>query len=540
MMRGSNSTVHRLHTQSDTWFVMPDSPGSEERSVSKEQVSDGKITPMGISTPELAPLQSIRLGELQRMRRAPGTCSPWKVLKETGLNLLASAQQVVGALVGSLAASTVSERMVGLPHVSDAHSHSGISHALATSMSTAATGFISSTVTTITSARLSDKDALRETYNALVTHSEEAVKRHPLPVQTAIFSLDKLVREAFSQNSQSVAWHEQKLRHREAILMSVPYYSKDIAQWNIGNPKRSAIQEKIQALISTYPVCMRASLENLIQKMRANSVSENPLRVQAYLYGPPGTGKTRFVRELARALDLPVLEIRLPMRQMDTLYGYPYSVDYASPNTSDLEIVGELPQKLIKSGYTNPIVFFDELTISNEQILNGLKLLLDKSKKTIRVEAFNIELDWRRATVFCASNAKLGHAALITRMPQLDFLMVSAEAKQQILRATCDATMLTYTHALSAESMSDLKNRCLDQHDLILEKDTSPGSRDLEIVAENIVHLIAGHLIDGVETSEADIRQHIESDFNSIRLADQESAAALLADNAGKDRDAEG
>jgi hypothetical protein len=519
---------------------MPASSGSAASGVAAGRIGDATIADKAASALDLAPLQSIRLAELQRTRRAPGTCSLWKVLKETGHNLLAGAQQVVGALTGSLAASVISERMAGLPHISGAQTHSGISLALATSMSTAATGFISSTVTTVKGARLSDIDALRETYNALVLHSQEAVKRHPLPIQTAIYGLDKMVREAFSLNSKTVTWHEQKLRHREAILMSVPYYAKDIAQWNQGNAKKTDIQEKVRELIRAYPAEMRPSLENLIQRMRANSVSENPVRVQAYLYGPPGTGKTRFVKEVAKALGLPVVEIRLPLKRLETLYGYPYSVDYASPNTSDLEIIGELPQKLIASGYTNPIVFFDELTISNEQVLNGLKLLLDKSKKTIRVEAFDIELDWRRATVFCASNVKLGHAALIKRMPQLDFLKVSAEAKQQILRTTCNATMLTYMDALTAESMADLQKACRDHYDFILGNDTSPGSRDLDIVAENMVHLIAGHLIDGEETTEAQIRQHIERDFDSMRLPDQARAAVPKAEDAGEGSDAEG
>ena len=476
----------------------------------------------------LPPLQSVRLAALQSTRIAPGTCSLWKVLKETGNNLLTGAQQIAGALVGSMAASAMTDRVGGTATLTDAYANSGISQALATSMSVAATGFLTSTVTTLRSAQLSDKDALRETYNALVAHSQEAIKRHPLPIQTAIFSLDKSVREAFALGSRSVAWHEQKLRHREAVLMSIPYYAKDIAQWNVGNPRKRLLQQKIQTLIAAYPAQMRASLENLIQRMRANSISDSPVRVQAYLYGPPGTGKTRFVKELAKALDLPVIEIRLPVKQLEALYGYPYSVDFASANTSDLEIIGELPQKLIKSGYTNPIVFLDELTISNPQILNGLKLLLDKTKETVRMEAFGVELDWRRATVFCASNDKLDHAALIKRMPQLDFLTVSAEAKSEILRATGQATMIAYTDALSAESMAELRKTCLDQYDFILEKDTSPGSRDLETVVENVVHLVAGRMISEVDLSEADIRQHIENVFSTMRLADAAVASAAV------------
>lgn len=531
MMRGRSYAVHGLATQPDTWFVMPDSPTAAPSHVTQGKIADDAevagdaVVSNVASVPPLAPLQSIRLGQLHRVRVAPGTCSLWKVLKETGTNLLTSTQQIAGALVGGMAANAMTGRVAGASNPTDAYANNGVSHALATSMSVAATGFLTSTVATLKSARLSDKDAVRETYNALVAHSDEAIRQHPLPIQTAIHNLDRSVREGFSQNSRSVAWHEQKLRHREEVLMSIPYYAKDIAQWNVGNGQRKLIQEKVQQLIGAYPLEMRASLGNLIQRMRANSISDKPARVQAYLYGPPGTGKTRFVKELAKALDLPVIEIRLPVKQLETLYGYQYSVDYASANTSDLEIMGELPQKLIKSGYTNPIVFFDELTISNAQVLNGLKLLLDKAKETIRMEAFGVELDWRRATVFCASNDKLGHAALIKRMPQLDFLTVGENAKKQILFAMIDATMQTYTQALSAESMTDLKRICVDQYDFILRNDTSPGSRDLENVVENMVHLVASRLIDEMETSEANIRQHIANDFRTMRVTDQQSSA---------------
>jgi ATP-dependent Lon protease len=494
----------------DTLYVLPDAP-TPEGGLGSEVNLPRPSTPAG----HLESLSSIQEERLEVATVRVGSFAASKAARQVGHHLLESAQQVAGAIGGSLAAGSVSRLLTGQQSGLD----NGVSQAMATSLSSAATTALMNTVKTVSSSRLDEKDAKYETYRNLVDLSKEALLRRPEAVQNAVRNLDSEVKDAYSNQTKDDAWFAQKLRHRSEILLSLPYYSKSVPGWRRGSPERYSLEKKIKTLVDSYPPENRIPLQTLIHRICSVAEStEASRRPQAFLYGPAGTGKTWLVTRLSETLGLPMIKIRVGEKNIDDLLGLKFGGFEPPTNMSDQELIGELPRQMIKSGFNNPIVFIDELSVGNPYLASQLKLLLDANNKGLEIKAYNVSVDWSRATVICASNDKLSDPALASRMELLTFDSVSRDTKITVAKKTIDLAVASQNVSLAPTQVKALLERSLKHINYLVDKDSelSPGAKNLEIAAESLVDFLSRGVMSSKPRRDVEISKFLDMKCHSL------------------------
>ena len=457
----------------------------------------------------LLPLIDQQKAKLADAKVATGHFSPALTGKQLARNAGEALQDVLGTAASAAVVGYASSVMMNEEGSTQGH----IAQAAASSLTMATTSLIRSTVgTLVNKSTVGELDAEIETYKNLkkATHLD----KYPEDIQKAVKALDDDVDEAIkSPRGEGAVWFQQKIRHRELVLLARPTETKPFANFADLEARKSFYKD-LNGLVKDYPKLNADTIETLVQRIAANSQSDRAVRSQAYLQGPGGVGKTRLVNLIAKALNAPLVELNINGKSIRDLKGQPYPASYAAPTKPDDEVIGELPLKMVAAGYANPIVFIDEMKLTHDNV-NELKLLLDPNKKELKIGGYDASIDWSRATILIGSNDPLTDEAMQTRMPQIIIREVSQEAKFNVASNVIKQTAVVYKKSLSAETYKRLLSTCETRRDQLIDFDTQnfPGVRFLETSTENMVHFVASGLLQEKPKTMDQVRDYLEVQY---------------------------
>jgi hypothetical protein len=226
--------------------------------------------------------------------------------------------------------------------------------------------------------------------------------------------------------------------------------------------------------------------------------------------GRPGTGKTRFVHQLAEALGLPLVEVRLPrspdedpilkrLGPQDFLTAL--SLFPTRDNNDPCEAVGVLACAMFEAEVLNPIIFVEEAgeTLNQPHHATLLKDVLDPDNLVLRLRSLDgLQLDFSPSTVIFANNAPLTDAVLHTKLKQVIVARLTEAQKAQILADTLRGEVHGNNARLRTELRRKLEHAMGRLAPLLLDADAShdvPGARHL-IRSSSRTHQVRGGATD--------------------------------------------
>lgn len=487
--------------------------------------------------PELKTLYQRQKARMDDAKVKPGSWSAMRSTKLTGKDALNSLQDVIGtaaasALIGYASASfSAKEGESANSHIAQAATAS-LTGSATTLVKNIANNFLNKGTITEVEAEIATFATLKK------NTTPEMLKRLPADVQTEIkqldFELEDAIRDiANGESGPSAVWFQQRLRHRELVLMAVPTEAKVYGNFK-GNPQGlKAFHQKIDKIIADYPAENTHTLENIVQRIMTNSTSKDPERVQVYMFGPGGVGKTRLVRKLAEAFEAPLIEIKVPEKELGDILGEQrLPRRFMGETDADDKLIGELQTKIIESGHTNPFIFIDEMKLTGWN-LNDLKMLLDPSKDKLKTGIYNANIDWKNPIIFIGSNDKLTDAPLLSRLTPLPIERNTDAARYAVAEARTQQTLEMYKERVSEGQFKKLTQKSKEVRDKLVETDKAsfPGVRVLESVAADVVHFIAAGAERGKGRSAEQINSFIDSRY--------EQAINALGEKKKKDNDDE-
>lgn len=161
-----------------------------------------------------------------------------------------------------------------------------------------------------------------------------------------------------------------------------------------------------------------ASLENLLQVLKADIVAQDrPLSVQLFV-GPTGVGKTETVRLLAQAIHgSPDAVCRIDMSTLAQEH-YAASLTGAPPGyVGSKEGQTLFDEDAIKGSFSKPgIVLFDELEKASPEVTRALLNVLERGR--LRLSAGNRDIDFRNSMIFMTSNVGASQVSILSRQQQ--------------------------------------------------------------------------------------------------------------------------
>lgn len=459
----------------------------------------------------LLPLIDRQKAKLVEAKVATGSFHLPILARSLATNAGEAIQDVLGTAASAGAIGYVSSVMLNEQGNTQGH----IFQAAAGTLTPVLTLLIRSTVNTLAyKSTTDDLNAEIETYKNLKKNTN--LETYPDDIQKAVKLLDDDIENAIkSPRGPGAVWFQQKIRHRELVLLARPTEVKRFA--NFADPQATIkFYSDVDKIVSEYPKQNQATIKVLVQRIAANSQGNGEVRSQAYLQGPGGVGKTRLVHRIAKVLGAPLVELNINGKSIRELKGLHYSVNFTEPTKPDEEVIGELPLKMIAAGYVNPIVFIDEMKLTHDNV-NELKLLLDPNNKKLKIGGYEANIDWSRATILVGSNDPLTVEALQTRMQQIIIREVSQEAKFKVANDVINeiAGAEVYKKSLTPELHKRLLSTCRTRLDQIIEFDTDnfPGVRFLEASTENMVHFVAAGLLEGKPKDMDELRDYLEIQY---------------------------
>lgn len=459
------------------------------------------------------PLIDKQLKRLESARVAQGTFSTVRTAILLASDASGALQDVLGTAVSAAAIGYASSVLLKENASTSGH----ITQAATGSLTIATTSLVRSAVNTLVNKSvLDERGAEEETYKKLKSiTTPDYMASYPKDIQDSVKLLDDGLEKSikFPSAAKGVVWFQQQLRHRELILLARPNETKPYT--NFADPVlKKSFYAELEKLVKDYPSINETTIETLVQRIAANSQSDRPVRSQAYLYGPGGVGKTRLVRLIAKALGAPLVEINIPGKDINSLMGQRWEASYSSPTSPDSEVIGELPLKMIKAGFRNPIIFIDEVKLTSHN-LNDLKLLLDPAKIDLKIGGYNANIDWSRATILIGSNDPLKDESMQTRLPQIIIREASDEAKIKVATSIVKDASEGYKKSLSLEQHKRLVSTCLTRLDELIELDNAnfPGVRFLQNSTESLVHFVAIGLLKEAPRTMDNIREYLDIQY---------------------------
>ena len=159
--------------------------------------------------------------------------------------------------------------------------------------------------------------------------------------------------------------------------------------------------------------------DDLLSAIYSCSQNENLNNNTIALYGSPGVGKTALIRNLAECVDLPFAQISVGnINDAHYLVGSSYTYQHSEP--------GHLVKSIIRMGYKNGIILFDEIDkLSNgprgNEILGTLMHLCDSTQNTSFEDKYldGIPIDFSKYIfIYSLNNMDTMNSALLSRIGQ--------------------------------------------------------------------------------------------------------------------------
>lgn len=453
------------------------------------------------------------------------------------LALGSGAQAAVGALAATGATVALASAMRGR----DDDTHSGsmdLTQVMAITagpmLATAATELVSGLIGAARKGWLTAPEAQIATHQNFQRDAASELQQHPADVRDAVRRIDLVLDQLF----KPVGWGdpvdasriERLLRLRQVNLMALPNGPKVVTEWTT-RAGRAALNAKIKEAVRSFPEEVRANLVNVLERIAANSVAEDDggrRRLQFRLKGPGGTGKDTFIRLIKETLNLPVVELVVPPERdggIEGLLGKEWEAIEQNYPTSDEEMFGKLGIALLKSGFSNTVVFLNEIKLDEPEVNNGLKRLLDPARKSIELKSLSTKIDWSHQTVFVASNDDINpDHSLESRWETIELPRATRETKEKVARQFHERESRNYRkpladgHPVLDAAHHDELDRIFDAvlPMLIDEHDKKfPGAR--MDFARSVTTFIAQELGGQNEAVEEKTRAFIGGYFNRIR-----------------------
>lgn len=490
-----------------------------------------------------APLQVSAYEQWQARAQAhtvrPGTYSYSRAGKEMALALGSGAQ----AAVGALAATGATMLLASAVNRDDDDTRSGnmdLTQIMALTagpmLAGAATGLVSGLIGAVRKGRLSTAQAQIATHEKFQRDTAGELQRYPADVRDAVRRTDLVLEQLFKPvewgDPVDAARVERLLRLRQVNLMALPSRPKVVTEWTT-RAGRAVLDARIHEAVRTFPEEVRENLANVLQRIAANSVADDDTgkrRLQFRLKGPGGTGKDTFIRLIKEILNLPVVELVVPPERdggIEGLLGKEWEAIEQNYPTSDEEMFGKLGIALLKSGFSNTVVFLNEIKLDEPGVNNGLKRLLDPARKSIELKSLSAQIDWSHQTVFVASNDDINpDHALESRWETIELPRATPETKEMVARDIHNRESKNYRKPL-ADGHPVLDAAQQDELDRIFDAvlplfigehgKKFPGAR-MEF-ARSVTTFIAQELRGQNESVEEKTRAFITGHFRTIQSA---------------------
>ena len=246
------------------------------------------------------------------------------------------------------------------------------------------------------------------------------------------------------------------------------------------------LKVKMDPILARYSPDLQKEIRRTVIQIKRASQLQQGSKTVLYLVGKRGTGKTTFTEALAKALELPLIEItdiEKALEAKERLFQYGDQINPSFKLSAFTQDLSTQPK--------NAILFLDELdkilnkpqntfgqsTLNLEQFLLQL---LDPNKKTIKLPDLDLEIDVSGLTIIAAGNAQLESGPLVNRMKELVFPCIEKEKRPGIAKKRFENLMAV---------REDLQYSPEDEAMLgqIAAEDPYCGVRSLEFVVNDYV-----------------------------------------------------
>jgi hypothetical protein len=403
--------------------------------------------------------------------------------------------------------------------------------AIAPGLATAATQLVVGITDAFGKSRLSEIEAQRLTHEKYKADSASSLSTRPLNVQDPVMRIDAVLARIFALAKKGevvdTARVKRLLRWRQEFLLALPDGPKTVEQWRTRAGRKSLVAE-IKKVLITFPEQLRPTLESVLIRIAANSVTTGAerRRLQFKLKGPGGTGKDTFIGIIEKLFGIPVIEFTIPIEReggVQSLMPRSFvAIDQEYPAT-DEDLFGKLGLSLLKSGYDNTIVFLNEIKLDEKGVVNGLKKLLDPENAVIKIRTLETEISWTGQTVIGATNDDDNDEALNTRWETILFSETTRDTKRKAALEMFELEALNYSAilddgeaVLNVTEQKRLKSSFLFALDTLLDEHEKrmPGAR--MDFARSLTTYIAVGLIEGGAKSGKEILDFVLDHYKDM------------------------
>lgn len=314
----------------------------------------------------------------------------------------------------------------------------------------------------------------------------------PRAIASKVGEVDDQIDVCIQQN-QLTEW-THLLKRRQTILLGYPSQFQMLARpvgalpanaIELTSAEEASLTVRRAALLQRYGHVPAA--QRILQEIIDRSLSRTAnYRGQFYLYGPPGVGKTQFVNELAYALGVPMIEVRITEHSEFQLlapaagHAAQYNWTASTNAVQDINIMGIVPHALSVAGVLNPIIFVDEAhallraRLGGETVVDGttaaLNLIFGREPTQLPTPsiATGSSYDTSRLTWILAANGgpPNDNPAMMQRLTSYEFpllpVTVLREIVEQRTRKSVEAQMnvlpVQYP-AISAQVLQEMNAR---------------------------------------------------------------------------------